>query len=1472
MWWLNVGDFNNDKHIDIYVTTYAGVYPNETQNNFVFINNGNQGFIKSSIQDFLGIELAYPIDYNGDGLMDFIQYSNDEINRVDNNTWFEGVVNQDYVTHTVTLTTAPNLRYLDFEGDLDNDKDADYLVKDTITNEFFFLENQNGLSFQKHLITIDHFDDSIFFGYNESVTSNSIDIDKDGDLDLLAYSLDNNSVYWYKNDGTQNYTQQILDTNATSPYDISATDLDNDGDIDIIVSAYNDDELVWYQNNGNQEFTKKSISSPNPVDGPLGHFLVDIDDDGDQDIVLNEYLSHKLLWFETALCTSKSQLNLSQDQNYIYTLTPRKAAKHESELLCCRDNVIETVTYFDGLGRSKQKIGKGQSPKGNDIVSHIQYDVLGRQSQNFLPYVNSSQPSDGSFKLGNQASNINTYYQNQYPADLDGTPNPYSEKLFEASPLNRVLEQAAPGADWKVGNINTSTGQSDGHTIKFDYQNNTLDLTDDNQDNIRLFSVTLNSDFKPTLVNHKATDYYAQGELYKTITKDENWIANQSGAKVKNHTTEEFKDKHGRVVLKRAYNANTTNTSIKNTKHDTYYVYDDFGNLTYVIPPRANINNNESTRTRVLNELCYQYRYDSKNRLIRKKIPGKGWESIVYDKLDRPILTQTKNLKNKNKWLFTKYDAFGRVVYTGKYNSSENRGNLQNQADTYTETNLYEARISPTSIGDASVNYTHRSFPENNLKVLTINYYDDYTNLDLDGGTNPGEVLGIAVTNKTKSLATASQTRVLGTDQWIMTVSYYDIKARPIYTYVKNNYLNTLDITKTQLDFGGNIIRTVARHTKGTDSTIKTIDRFRYDHANRLLTHKQQINSHDEELITQNEYDELGQLINKGVGNRSLGKHLQDIDYTYNIRGWLKGINDAEQVLTDDLFAFKIKYNTITTTAVGNSRLLTKELYNGNISETIWRTANDNKKRGYGYKYDALNRIKRARYKAGENLTQEDRFFDVSGINYDKNGNIKKLNRFSPNNTFSTKLKTDELTYKYFKLSNKLKSVTDATGKNKGFKDGNIPNDDYSYDQDGNLTSDANKNITSILYNHLNLPRVIKFNNSNSKKIKYYYDALGIKLRKVVKNGSTVTTTDYANGYAYENNILQFFPTSEGYVTPEGNGFKYIYQYKDQVGNVRLSYSDADGNGTVTQSEIIEENNYYPFGLEHKGYNNVVNGTENPYKYQGKEHEQELGYNMYDFDMRHYDPAIARWVTVDPKSELMRRFSPYTFAFNNPIRFIDPDGMAPEDVIIKGTEKQAAFKELQSSVSSELTLSMDKSGKVSYTQNGTGKLSKDAQQLTSAIDDSSVTVNVNAENTTTTAAGDLYIGGAFSGNTVAKDASGNTTVTAEQEINPGVLNKASTGNGKPGADILHEVTEAYQGALISEKKGVSSPAANKSGSVYGKAHRKATSQSGQIYETLYDGAGKVLNMTPSGGYPAGVKSVQWSVKNKGKTTIIQTLK
>lgn len=1253
---------------------------------------------------------------------------------------------------------------------------------------------------------------------------------------------------------------------------------------------------------------------------------------------------------------------------------------------------IETTSYFDGLGRAVQTVNQRAGGDNQDIVTHIEYDEFDRQIKTFLPYA--STPNGGLFRTGALNSTQGFYDTPKY----ENTLNPFSEKILEASPDPRNLEQAAPGNDWKktitanscfdsssseystgtcadyrnsvYANVPSGYGGCydpnyygystsacadirasyplpelpTAHTIKFEYGTNT------NYDFVRQFGVDF-SGSSPQLIDE---GYYPASQLYKIITRDENWSLAQTN--FMEHTTEEYKDKQGRVVLKRTFD--------QNKWLDTYYVYDDYGNLTYVLPPKAVTLNNVSNPYKydlgfygdisdilltgggvaeyaiwdtddgfsvaieavgftegtalksgkiaeldfspyapplmdvvmgnivskdsngnieiaatlyvqdgdlyldstgaglytpdgngdyfetfyadisnyipntidssILDGLCYQYQYDDKNRLVEKRIPGKDAEYIVYNKLDQPVLTQDYKLRLQEKWMFTKYDAFGRVAYTGIFDSNLEREDLQDDLDA--ETALFEGDGS-ASIDGMNTHYTNNAFPRNGIDALyTINYYDDY---DFYGTSLPSTSNSQDIVNhdnqdkqKTKGLATGSKVRVLGEPDWVTTVTGYDKKGRAIYVKNINDYLGTTDVVESKLDFTGKTEKAIAQHIK-SGTTVTTTDDYYYDHMGRLLAQKQKINSLPEELIVLNEYDELGQLVGKKVGggaatNIESSVGLQTVDYSYNIRGWLKQINDPT-LLGKDLFSFKMNYNT----PVHHSP---KPLYNGNIAETEWRTANtDNGLKWYSYNYDALNRLKYA-------INNDFNFVEI--ILYDKNGNITSIQRKGLNENNGTYGYIDNLSYDYYEDSNQLKSVSDNASstngiKDFGFVDGVNLSTEYVYDGNGNMIKDFNKGIegangaNGIQYNHLNLPDEVRF--GSTEKIEYIYDATGTKLsKKVVEDGKPNKYTFYAGSFVYDrvgdsgNGSLKFFNHPEGYVDAE-SGFKYVYQYKDHLGNVRLSYSDSDGDGEVkgdsspvftddlentsgwdsvgalygssatvdntralsgnssaklhlaasgtkyahsnlwftinnTQPteyifsgwvyveatgdhsnswarlvffmnedsetsyftevshtpelytknqwvyvekkvtvpanideinlrigicgwgstnpvvtgwfdnlsirkvndpgdvEIVEENNYYPFGLEHKGYNKDNITSTNialKRKFGGKEYQDELGLDSYDFGARNYQPELGRWFNIDPYAEMMRNQSPYNFGFNNPIYFSDLEGNIP---------------------------------------------------------------------------------------------------------------------------------------------------------------------------------------------------------------------
>nr|WP_315244346.1 DUF6443 domain-containing protein [uncultured Flavobacterium sp.] len=780
-------------------------------------------------------------------------------------------------------------------------------------------------------------------------------------------------------------------------------------------------------------------------------------------------------------------LSQSQTENYIKTTT-YKVESTTSITTPTALQASQNITYFDGLGRPVQQVAHQQSSTGKDIVTPIEYDAFGRQAKDYLPYVPTVAASLD-YKT-TALTEVGTFYNT---AKYENTTNPFSQKEFEASPLNRVLKQAAPGEDWKLGN---------GHEIRFDYQTNT------DTDKVRRFGVSFiaGNTENPYLEDE---GIYDSSQLYKTITKDENWTLNQ--AYPDDHTTQEFKDKEGRIVLKRTFDANKW--------HDTYYVYDDFGNLTYVLPPKTttysnigqqfqnqeiyldnytdganffindgyfseismyesngklecyfyaeyffeeilksgkiadlnftpalpnmilgdimmynlkgepivagtayirdgdlyfdstgsivytNASNYSQTHFSIdladyqnnftipfldrqtFNDLIYQYRYDNRNRLVEKKLPGKEWEYIIYDKLDRPILTQDANLKASNKWLFTKYDVFSRPVYTGEYTNTlkKTRADIQLLADT--STTLSETKQAVNTINNTVIYYSNTAFPNaNDIDLFTINYYDNY-DFDLNGGNSVTSYGIIPITNA-KGLATGSKVRILGTSSWITSLIYYDEKGRAIYNYSKNDYLSTTSTVKKQLDFIGKILEIKYEHLRNSIAT-SIVDTFIYDHAERLTKQTQSINgTAAPEVILENAYDELGQLIQKKVGGKSTQNRLQIIDYTYNIRGWLKGINDSDTnylALTlgsGDLFGFQINYNKPSSRA--------KKLYNGNISETYWKTNTTMKT--YDYTYDALNRIKKANY--SQNHDYGNYKFNETVNNYDRNGNILSLFRY----------------------------------------------------------------------------------------------------------------------------------------------------------------------------------------------------------------------------------------------------------------------------------------------------------------------------------------------------------------------------------------------------------------------------------------------------------------------------------------------
>ncbi len=250
----------------------------------------------------------------------------------------------------------------------------------------------------------------------------------------------------------------------------------------------------------------------------------------------------------------------------------------------------------------------------------------------------------------------------------------------------------------------------------------------------------------------------------------------------------------------------------------------------------------------------------------------------------------------------------------------------------------------------------------------------------------------------------------------------------------------------------------------------------------------------------------------------------------------------------------------------------------------------------------------------------------------------------------------DQLSYSYTvngNATNQLQTVQDANASNSGLVSGTTS---YTYDGNGNMLSAANnvnsQQNKSFSYNLLNLPIVATIPTGTAT---YTYDATGNKIRKVTVLNGVTKTTDYINGIEYDNSTstIGFIQTEEGKAVPITAGYNYTYYLGDNLGNTRITFDTKTGLAVTQQKD-----DYYPFGLEI--LRDTVSSPKNEYLYNRKELQEE--FTEYDYGARYYDPVIARWNTVDLLAEISRRWSPYNYVLNNPVRLIDPDGMSVDQI------------------------------------------------------------------------------------------------------------------------------------------------------------------------------------------------------------------
>ena len=531
-------------------------------------------------------------------------------------------------------------------------------------------------------------------------------------------------------------------------------------------------------------------------------------------------------------------------------------------LLVANGHKSVNYTYFDRLGRPMQTIGLHSSPSGMDMVGPVIYDKYGRERKKYLPYA--SNQTNGWYKVsatgtGSYSSYVTSpqYVFYQQGGILAKDTVPYAHTIFEASPLNRSIEQSSPGEAWRVDA--TDSYSSTDRTVKFIYESN------NSATEVLRWTYTPNTTYPLGLVSAGSATtpvYFSANTLHKTKKKDEQY-----------NEVIEYKDKLGRVVLKRVQAVAGT-PAVNDTNYaSTYYIYDGFGNLACVIPPEATkrlateyyqSGADDGTKDAFLSRWAFRYTYDASQRMTQKQVPGAGAVYMVYDKRDRLVLTQDANQRSlaTKYWSFTKYDDLNRPVLTGIKDTTAALTQVQMQTAVNTFYNKAWPKLFETYVGNVAGNvhgYTNKSYPVVNKaatidkdQYLTVTYYDKYDFRSLWIGTytyvsdalsqtlnsiNYTQPVTGSENQRVTGQVTGTKTKVLdggvaGGYTWLKSVNYYDDKYRLIQSQV-DNYKGGTDRSSSLHDFAGKVLMTKTTHIE-RDVTWKDFVGARQD-GNKLI-------------------------------------------------------------------------------------------------------------------------------------------------------------------------------------------------------------------------------------------------------------------------------------------------------------------------------------------------------------------------------------------------------------------------------------------------------------------------------------------------------------------------------------------------------------------------------------------------------------------------------------------------------------
>jgi RHS repeat-associated protein len=888
-------------------------------------------------------------------------------------------------------------------------------------------------------------------------------------------------------------------------------------------------------------------------------------------------------------------------------------------------NNITTHIYYDGLGREKQIIGKGQTPKTKDLVlSNKNYDAYGMLISETLPFptpfISGDQVNEG------LAMAISFY--------KDGSP--FKTFEYEASPLRRLNQQIDEGETFHaLQKAKTKIYEAAGANIR---------------------NYSLSSDGSILL-----DGFYPANSLFK------NQFINEQG-----NGTVEIIDKQGRIIQREE-----GNDTLKLISH---YIYDAANRLVAAIQPETYLLNTPIPRNAQAwtNGIFYTV-YDERGRPIEKYLPNSGKNSFIYDKADRLVMNQSALQAETNHWTFFKYDGLGREIINGEISSNTSAATLRSQFYSHNSLSEIYSDSSP-----ATHYYSNTSFPFaiDSSAAMQIKYYDRY------GAWRSSSYLpfGTHFPNN-QGLLTGVYLRYDEDRTWLPEVHYYDSRARVIETRKKyfgsfsperlTYFYNFMDQVSSRTHvyllqngsfyYAESFLHNdpINRLTRNSlfialpQANIESQTTYTYDEVGRLITKKYQPNRQYERMLNLEEYIQRPPVLstpntfdlatkaielNPGfeadaqntqtyladIDSTQTGPYadaLQQLNYDYHIRGMLKCLNcrngqSYPDLTQNDLFAFKLGFE-------GSS-----SHFDGNISSQTWHNPKIVLPQTYLHSYDPTQRLTRSLYSGGGTN------YSLDTMRYDANGNIIQLKRPL----------IDDLSYAY--TGNRLLSVSDATSSSQGFSDGNLTADDYGYWPNGALKFDKNKGIDSIIYSgYLDKVKRVKFADGSWQN--YYYNTSGTLLKRLHSSGEKWV---YREDLIERNDEIYQINHQDGRVIYDSTAARWLTEFhiKDHLGHLRVVLRDslaAPVNGVYKPPMVVQAQDFDPWGRE---FNSFLSQKPNNFTFGGYEKNEKT--LTFDAEFRNYDALIGRWWQSDAMAELAPQLSPYRYGFNNPVNVTDPDG------------------------------------------------------------------------------------------------------------------------------------------------------------------------------------------------------------------------